>query len=259
MPDTPALPQPTLRGSRAARCAVSQRRSFVKRQLTTVFRQFVADNKLPIALMIAIYLGTVAVGRLLGGRGYWQGFSNGFMLAGVIGSFLVLFLLHTGGLNQVAGAYGETRTQEELEKARKAGVVWGAVHNVELSDGDIDSVVLAPGGVLALETKWMMRELNRQWLARDIAQAQRGANKARLVLRSKNVDGGVHDVTPVLVIWGKAAVDVRDGGEEVDGVHVVDGNELKQWLARYSRGAMTQAVAASTLKSLEAFALTRAG
>jgi hypothetical protein len=235
-----------------------KRRSFARRRLTAVFIQFLGDNKLPIAMLTGLYLVSVAIGKVLGGHGYWQGFSNGFELAALIASFLLLFLMHTGALNQIAGAYGESRTQDELEKARRRGSVWGAVHNVELPDGDIDSIVFAPGGVLAIETKWQMRSLDRHWLERDVAQAQRGADKTRLVLRSKNVDVGVHDVTPLLVIWGKASADVAEGGENVRGVHVLDGNELQSWLTRVADGPLSQTTATLACNALTRFAEQRA-
>jgi hypothetical protein len=235
-----------------------KRRSYARRLLATIFKEFLADNRLPIAMLAAVYLASVGVGKVLGGHGYWQGFSNGAELAALVAVFLLMFLMHTGALHQVAGSYGESRTQEELDKARRRGSIWGAVHNIELPDGDIDSVVFAPGGVLAIETKWQMRALDRNWLDRDVAQAQRSADKARLVLRSKNVGAGVYDVTPVLVIWGKASVDVTDGGETVAGVHVLDGNDLRTWLTGFAAGPVSREAADRARASLLRFAEERA-
>lgn len=234
---------------------MSKRRSFVRRKLGAGLRDFVKQNVWPICALAALYLSAVGLSLLLGGRGYWAGFAAGAELVSFIAAFLLLFLLHTGAVDQVAGAYGETRTTEELEKARKAGSIHGAVHNIELAEGDIDSVVFTPAGILALETKWRTRELDRRWLRRDVAQAQRSADKARAVLRSKNVDAGVHAVTPVLVIWGKGSLDVADGGETVDGVSIVDGNELKQWLTKFREGPLTRQGAEQPLAALRGFAL----
>lgn len=232
-----------------------RRRSFVERRLRSLLTGFVRENLLPIGMLLGVYAVAVAVGLLLGGRGYWQGFSNGFMLAAMIAVFLLLFLLHTGGVNQVAGAYGERRTREELEVARRTGLVWSSVHNVELPDGDIDFVVFGPSGVLALEAKWRMQALDRRWLGRDLAQAERGAAKTRALLRSKTIDAGVHEVTPVLVVWGKAALDIPDDGELMDGVWIIDGNQFRSWLGSRSQDAnLPRERAVAACESLRRFA-----
>lgn len=79
----------------------------MRRKLAALAKQFVSDNKIPVLMLVGLYLLVVLLGRLLGGHGYYQGFSNGFLLALLIAVFALLFLLHTGEINQVAGAYGD--------------------------------------------------------------------------------------------------------------------------------------------------------
>lgn len=236
---------------------VTKKRSYAQRELRQRMRLFARNNLGPLLALLALYLAVVVASHLLGAHGYWAGFANGFTLAAMVASVGLMFLLHTGGLDQVAGSYGETRTAEELEKARKKGYVWGAVANIELEKGDVDSLVFAPGGVLALEVKWRTRSLDRRWLSKDLEQARRGAARTRSVLRSGDTVGEVHDVTPVLVIWGKASLDVAPGGELVGGVHVVDGNELTSWLKRYDHGPLAQDNAERALNAVRGFSLSR--
>lgn len=184
-----------------------------------------------------------------------RGFAEGAMLVMVLSSIGMLFLLHTEGLQQLAGAHGEGFTATQLAKAKKHGYVWGAVANVELADGDIDSIVLAPRGVIAIDSKWRFRDLDRRYLNADLEKARKAARKARSVLRSQPV-GQVMDVTPLLVVWGKGGRSVAAGGEVHGEVHLVDGAELVDWLAAWGTGPLPQDHAEKILAALTRFAET---
>lgn len=233
------------------------RQSFVRRQLRANLRTFLALNRWPLLLLLGLLAGCAALTRPLGGSEYQQGLVDGLILMLGLSGVGLLFLMHTEGLQQLGGAWGEERTAEILKTARKRGHVWGWVDNIDLGGYDIDHIALAPGGVLALETKWKFRELGRgRWLNNDLHQAARNAEKARSVLRSKDI-GTVYEVTPVLVVWGKGSHEIADEGEIVDGVHLVAGADLEQWLTQFGAGRLAQDNAQRDLRALQSFAEKR--
>jgi hypothetical protein len=233
------------------------RQSFVRRQLRANLRAFLALNRWPLLLLLGLLAGSAALTRPLGGSEYQQGLVDGLILMFGLSGVGLLFLMHTEGLQQLGGAWGEDQTAEILKAARKRGHIWGSVDNIDLGGYDIDHVAFTPGGVLALETKWKFRELGRgRWLNNDLHQAGRNAEKTRSVLRSKDI-GTVYDVTPVLVVWGKGSHEIADGGETVDGVHLLAGADLDKWLARFGTGRLAQDHAQRDLTALQAFAERR--
>ena len=163
------------------------------------------------------------------------------------------FLIHTGGLDQIVGALGEDRTRDELSKAARRSHVWGWVDNIELDQMDIDHLVVAPGVILAIETKWHVRDATDRALEWNAFQAHQSADKARSILRSKGVNY-VHEVVPLVVVWGRGRLDVPDGGAVVDRVRVIRGDELLSRLAGLPTGDTTQDLAESLLRRLEVFA-----
>src|SRR4051794_18112037 len=65
-------------------------------------------------------------------------------------AYTVVLLTGTGPLTM--GAVAETWTSSELRWLRKHG--WKLVDHVFYRGADIDHLVLGPGGVIAVETKW---------------------------------------------------------------------------------------------------------
>jgi hypothetical protein len=233
------------------------RQTYARRQLRATFRSFLALNRWPLLLLVALLAGCAGITRLLGGSAYQQGLVDGLIFMLAVSGTAFLFFMHTEGLQQLGGAWGEERTAEILATALKRGDIWGSVHNIDMGGYDIDHVAFTPGGVLALESKWKFRQLGRgRWLNNDLHQAVRNAEKARSVLRSRDI-GTVYDVTSVLVVWGKGAHEIVDGGETADGVHLVAGADLQKWLEQFSVGRLAQDHAERDLAALRAFVKKR--
>lgn len=114
---------------------------------------------------------------------------------------MVLVLFMAGAIWQFAGFVGEDNTRDELKKAVARRCIWGWVDNIEVSDGDIDHLIIAPAGVFAVDSKWHARKLNSSLLAKDVRSATIAAAKARSVLRSLKRPLNVH---PVVVVWALA-------------------------------------------------------
>lgn len=101
---------------------------------------------------------------------------------------LVLFMAHTGAIWQFAGFVGEDNTRDELKKAVARRYIWGWVDNIEVSDGDIDHLIIAPAGVFAVDSKWHARKLNSSLLAKDVRSATIAAAKARALCSDHSSD-----------------------------------------------------------------------
>jgi hypothetical protein len=233
------------------------KQTYARRQLRATLGGFLLLNRWPLFFLAALLVVCAALTRPLGGSQYQQGLVDGLVvMLGLSGAGL-LFLMHTEGLQQLAGAWGEERTAEILKSARKRGIVWGSVNNITMGRYDIDHIAFTPGGVLALESKWKFRELGRdRWLDNDLHQAARNAEKTRSILRSRDI-GSVHEVTPILVVWGKGSYEIADDGEDVDGVHLVAGADLEKWLRQFAVGRLAEDNARRDLHALQVFAEKR--
>lgn len=125
------------------------------------------------------------------------------------------------------GADGEELTARQVRRRSRRG--WRAVHNVLLESGDIDHIVVGPGGAVAIESKcpdagwdWLSAQgIHRTW----VRQARRSAMRAQALIRQHaNVQT---DAIPLLVVWASGLA-----GEhiEVDGVRILHGTELVGFL-----------------------------
>ena len=226
-------------------------------QVAANLRHFLLGNRWPLLMLALLLAACAAVGRLLGASAYQQGLVDGVLATLWVAGTALLFLMHTEGLQELGGAWGEERTAEVLDRGRKRGHLWGALNNLDMGGFDIDHIAFTPSGVLALESKWKFRELGRgRWLNGDLHQTTRNAQKVRSLLRSKDI-GTVYDVTPVLVIWGKGAHEIQDGVEIIDGVQVVAGAHLHEWLSHRAVGPLAQDNAERDLAALLEYANKR--
>jgi hypothetical protein len=88
------------------------------------------------------------------------------------------------------GAYGEEYVGALLDGLRPAG--WLAIHDVDLGRGNVDHIVIGPGGVLTVETKShagrvSVARIDQRWLRQAYAEAKAVERLAD------------HKVTPLLV------------------------------------------------------------
>lgn len=157
-------------------------------------------------------------------------FARGLIVGGAaVGTFAALVfmvVLVTGTAYRNMGATGEVWTASELRPLRRAG--WRIVNHVALQRWDIDHVLVGPGGVIAVETKWSADgwalDPTDASLKRAIEQVQRNARDLRLWHDLKSL--GVNSVGSVVFLWGYDALDERPRPSEpitVNGTTVVYG------------------------------------
>lgn len=163
---------------------------------------------------------------------FQRGFVVGVILTGASASIFGLVVQHTGTGSRAMGATAEQWTASELRPLRRYG--WHVVNHVALRQWDIDHVLVGPGGVVAVETKWSARA----WQLdppdeRVIAAVRRVSENAKHLrlwqpLRSR----GVTAVGSAVYLWGEVdPATSRPGGvvHRVDGVAVVVGSAAEQW------------------------------
>lgn len=214
-----------------------------------MLRTFLLANRRGLALIVGGCIG-LALLAIVALDGYVLGLTQGTIFVLAPAMVLLLFMAQTGAIWQYAGYLGEDNTNDELKRAARKAIIWGFVENIELADGDIDHVVLAPSGAYALDSKWHARKIDGRTAQRDAASAEDGARKARSVLRSLKLN---MPVVPVVVVWGSGQHDVPSGGSPVNGVDLVAGKELVEWLARRSSGVLSGAEAKPILGQLRDF------
>lgn len=171
-------------------------------------------------------------------RGYILG--SGVTLAfGMVGAFVVLL---SGTAPLMMGELAEQWTAQELRPLAKHG--WRLVNHFGLGYGDQDHVLVGPGGVVLLETKWSATpwDLDDREHFFQMAVAQTTRNAGQLQKWAGVARHGRPVVEPVLVLWGQAGKRAADVPvrRHASGVLVVPGQQLQDWALRRGRDQLTQ-------------------
>ena len=154
-------------------------------------------------------------------RGFWIG----SMVTAMVAVVLHINTSFSGAGSRASGGEAERFTSEELRKLDQAR--WCVFDHVAFADFDIDHVLVGPGVVFAVETKWRTRAPDHKSLRAFAKQAQRSADRLRRFLSTKGVS---RNVTPLVVFWGpEHGKVVPPEGKEVDGVLVVGGANHATW------------------------------
>lgn len=147
-------------------------------------------------------------------------------LASVFWYVVLMVVVMAGTASYLLGAYGEQATSDALHKLERQG--WRLVEHLPLEYGDIDHVLVGPGGVYAVETKntsgrWDLNDPDER-LQDALQQARRCADRLRVLLLEHSVRLRA-DVRPLVVLWGQANATMAT----LEGVDIVHGPEMSQW------------------------------
>jgi hypothetical protein len=205
-------------GSWARARARSKQRAFLRErwQLLTGFA------------LLALALGIVVCA--LTPSPFMKGLVLGMVLAAVPGLLWSLTLQVTGTAPTMMGDEAEQWTAQELRKLRRLG--WRVVNHFLLKQDDIDHVLIGPGGVYAVETKWSGDRDSHFARARERdAVVQVSSNARSMTLWSELRKRGV-TVQPMVVLWGGG---IRKWDETqrirtLDGVPVMTGPTIGDWV-----------------------------
>lgn len=163
-------------------------------------------------------------------------------------AYMVVMLTGTGSL--AMGAVGEAWTSSELRPLRRHG--WKLVDHVYYRWGDVDHVMVGPGGVVVVESKWSAEAWTLDppsaRVVDAVRQVRQNSRDVRLVVPElRHRDGSVRSA---VFLWGG----VRTEGERpaapvrIDGVDVVVGAAAaKAW-----RGEMCAAPELFDVSGIEA-------
>ena len=177
--------------------------------------------------------------------------------AGLVDGLLVMFcvwLINTRTYNLTMGTWAEEWTSDLFGKQKG----WRIADNLPVDGYDIDHIVIAPGGVLAVESKYYgptpigRPDGHEDHIERHLKTAKNRAGRAARLL-AEMPDGHRTSVTPVLMLWGVGtpedlSVECRGG------VWLVSGNEPDDLIKRFGGSRVDAARAARMEQSLRAWA-----
>lgn len=153
---------------------------------------------------------------------YQRGLATGAIIVGLAWATTWMIWVPSGLSLRLNGAWAEDATNELLKEHPR---IFGVVPSMKFGKSDIDAVAVSRAGVLAVETKWMLRpDVARLNSFAD--QAMRGCRTLRLSLKGQ----GLRDESfvAVLAIWGPASEGLRSHARDtpLGQVWVTRGAEL---------------------------------
>lgn len=187
--------------------------------------EFLRTRWKAVGLVVVALSGVVAVVAFFSPPSI-QPYVIGAGVASVFWYVALMVVVMSGTATYLLGADGERWTSAALHKLTRHG--WRLVEHVPLQYGDIDHVLVGPGGAFAVETKntsgrWDLDERDDR-IADAAVQARRCADRLRALLLEHSVRLRT-EVRPLVVLWGRATATHGT----VDGVEVVHGSALGEW------------------------------
>ena len=214
--------------------------SWARGRARTEQRAFLRANwvRLTVFILGALVLG-VAVAWTMPSE-FLSGVVVGASLVAVPGSLWWLAVQLTGTAPTMMGDEAEQWTASELRRLSREG--WRLVNHLALRTDDIDHVLLGPGGAYAIETKWSSSwegTYGQQRIRHALAQARDNARALSLWHPLKSLE---IMPSPVLVLWGPGLSnwDERRRVRSVDGVSIVVGPALRDWIGSLGQGGLTE-------------------
>jgi hypothetical protein len=231
-PEVKSSPKPGLQqllglvdiaGMGKARAGGSTRMLVFERRLVFLHR-----NRWRLFAMVAGYAALSAAIGFFVPEGWWSGTYWGAAIVGLLWA-ISWFVSLDGSFFVRAGSWAEEWTSEALRKKTSGFTV---IDDFPLNGRNLDHVLVGPGGVFAVETKWKSKWRDRQHELKSLElerrQAAYQAEKLQEIL-----EGIGHSVRvrPMLVVWGPGiATDETFVGFSQVGVLV--GDRWKDWPAR---------------------------
>lgn len=184
--------------------------------------------------------------------------TNDFLRGLVVGAVVVGTALSvwsfvvqvTGSAPRMMGDLGEQWSAAELRKLHRGG--WQTVNHVMLTTRDIDHVVVGPGGLIAVETKWTAEA----WKGVDDPRVREAAisirQQATRLSNWANLKAvGVGRAIPVVILWGSGSRELP-AMTNVDGVTVVSGPRASEWRRQLRSEGLSQEVVGAAWDVLDA-------
>lgn len=244
----------SLRERRRIRSLASDARagSWARGRARVAQREYVREQwRLYAGFMVGLFVVMLVVAWLMPSE-FLQGLAAGAMLVAGPAILWSWTLQVTGTAPVMMGDQAEQWTANELRKLRGHG--WRTVNHFALGKGDIDHVLIGPGGAYAFETKWSATQWQSDFgqarLREAVAQANANARTLRLwhPFKSRQVP-----VEAIVVLWGGGVKDWPDQERirYMDGATVLTGQALSTWAANQSGVALRADQIAEAWTALE--------
>jgi len=206
---------------------------FARRSARLIHRQ-VLRRKWRLFALVSLGIAVITVGAVLVQENpFVRGLTVGIAVTATIAMIAFAVVLFGGTAPLMMGEMAEQWTAQSLRPLERHG--WHLANHFLLNNGDADHILVGPGGVVVLETKWRREPWRAQApdIDRDaaIAQAKQAAESVRLRL------GGDLRVEAAVVLWTSVASGSSDPGTErlYDDVVIVPGPRLEAWAHRRGR------------------------
>lgn len=194
-----------------------------------------------LALLAAALLALFGVAAVFANGPLQRGIIVGAGVTLTACAVAALVVLTSGSAPLMMGELAERWTAQELRPLREHG--WKLVNHLGLGSGDQDHVVVGPGGVVLVETKWGGTpwdvDAKDAFFRRALEQTARNARQ--LALWHGVAKHGRPNVEAVLVVWGPAARTLREHPvrRHDSGVVVMSGDHLRDWMHRRGRDRLS--------------------
>ena len=140
-------------------------------------------------VLIAVILGELI--RFEPGPASFRAFLLGFLVAAAASTFAGMVFIMSGSYGHSMGRLGEEATAESVTSLRRRLSGWRIVNGLSLArHGDVDHVLIGPGGVFVIESKWTTADCEivsgkivGLFGREPIAQTRRGARTVEKMLR----------------------------------------------------------------------------
>lgn len=169
---------------------------------------------------------------------------GGLVASGIWGALYMVGTM-SGASSVSMGALSEQWTASDLRRLKRRG--WKLVNQVHFRRWDIDHMLLGPGGVIVVVTKfsadgWTPTRYTARVIADAVNQAKRNATDIQLSLgKSVLPDSLVHSL---VVLWGRG--DKKEIAEKHGSVQVLSGHLLPSWLAHLDDAGLEDATVPAT-------------
>lgn len=190
-----------------------------------------------------------------------------WLVLGIVGTSGVWFallqvILRSGAASNVMGTDGEVSTAEVLRTFRRRG--WRVINDLKIHPKyGIDHVAIGPTGILIIETKWARDPWPMDgdndadaWASpgKAIWQANRGREEFQN--HFKNILGDT-PIEALSVFWSAHYPSKRRSYVAPNGVEVLIGPELSNWIKRQDNKALNDAEVDKIWSEIDKFVMKR--
>jgi hypothetical protein len=219
---------PTMFRDRVARELAGDERAgrFARQKYRAAYREYLRQAWRHLSAAAAIGLGVTAVVAALVPHAMARGLIIGAGVTGTVAALSQWVVIASGVGPAYMGETAERWTAGELRRLRGSG--WRLINHVSLDLGDLDHLLIGPGGVLAIETKWSASAWTDKRAERTVGRAIRQVEKAAAQVEAIPEYKGVSLPKPrcCVVLWGEGATDLAHRVHH-QRVTVLPGAELK--------------------------------